>query len=185
MFDRFDLRSIFRAQWRSLSYFGDRGADGTRAVHPDIVARVVLLAVPIAVCGAMWIFDGVLRNATVFLTASTLFSAVLLGVFAQLASLRSRFTADEPTPQDQDQRDVLDESVNHVMAAEIGAIAASILLAVGLGTSGSSTICGPLAWVVSGTLAYVAVVILMLLPNLLYAYTRTNNVDSALSGFGR
>ena len=182
MTDRLDFRPIFKAYWKSLSY-DKRGNAELRVTHPDLIARGIVIGAPLGVTALTALLDASIHNATAFLSGTALLSGIFLAVFAQLSTLRSRYSSSEPTPQDQHVRDLLDESVSGILVAEMAVLTATVLLAVGLGVSPNSSVCGILAWITSGVLAFVVVALLMLLPNLLYAYDQANDVDPSLSGF--
>lgn len=176
MFERFDLRSVFTAHFRAISYTDA----GTGKVRKHWSTIIILVAVTAAATIATALLGATLKNGSAFLSASALFSAILLAVFAQLATLRGRTTDDS-----QDLAEAIDEGVAHVMAAEILTLLATLVLAIGLGTSCDSAVHGPFAVAAVGLMTYTVLVLIMLVPNLLWAYTQVNDVRDELNGFHR
>ncbi|KXX59433.1 hypothetical protein [Rhodococcus sp. LB1] len=181
MLDRFNFAPVFIGHWKGLTKDTDTGP------VPDWGARGVVAGVPLLVIGLMAWKDVELSFPGVLLTAVSLLSGASLTVFAQLSSLRLKLTEwfdDDDTSRDSD-KDALDESVSHLMAATIACVFAAVIIVVGMVTSkpDAVSLSGVAAYAAGGISAYIALLYVMLIPRLYYAYVNVNRVRGNLNGF--
>jgi hypothetical protein len=184
MTDRLSLWPILSAHWKSLSIDGD---DGT--VKGDWTARMGLLIPALAAAGTVGAMHISLANVGSLLAADALLAGSLLSVFAQISSLRlklsDRFEAGF-ADADAD-KDAMDETASHLLFAVMLAFINAAVLAAALAFEQDKTsVLGGIFGAVSVALfVYTVLLMLMLLPRLLYAYTTVNSVRKELSGFHR
>lgn len=181
MFDRFNFAPVFLGHWRGLTRDTDEGT------VPDWGARSILLGVPIIVAALMAWFHVELASPAVLLTAVSLLAGASLSVFAQLSSLRLKLTEwfdEDDTSRDLD-KDSLDESVAHLMAAALTCVIAAVVIVIGMTTADrdTTTLSGPIAYLAGALTTYVGLIFVMLIPRLYYAYVNINNVKGHLNGF--
>ena len=179
--DRFDVRPLFRAHWKTLSRDTDDGP------VPDWTARLILLLPSVAVVCVMVVVDGRLASPTVLLIAVSLLASGLLAVFAQLSALRLKLTEahEDGHPVGDNDKSALDESATHVLVACLISFVNAAVLVTGLtmGPEDATALRGPAAWVSTGLFTYTLLLAVLLVPRLLYAYTRVNRVRDDLNGF--
>ena len=175
------------AHWKGLS--NDTADGGTT---PDHWARTSLVA-PSAVV-LIWglIAKWVVMAPIPLLTGVTLLSGGILGVFAQLSTLRLKLTDRMEDATLDVERDGIDEAVAHLLTALLICVFCAVAIVVGLNTTtpennvSGQTILGPpwSAFVLAGS-TYLSVLFLIIIPKLYSAYVEMNNVRSRLSGFQR
>lgn len=184
MTDRFDLLPLFRAHWRVLSIDTDNGE-----TKGDWVARIGLLLPAVTVVGVMWWFDGRLANTGVLLAADSLLASGLLAVFAQISTLRLKLSDryERGFEEADTDKDAMDESATLLLFACFLAFVNGAVMTVGMtvGAENMTSLRGPCAWVAAGLFAYLLLLLVMLIPRLLSAYTSVNEVRNDLSGFYR
>ncbi len=189
MTDRFNLSPVFRGQWKSLSQGSGEGA------RPDWVARAAVFGVPLVAGVTGGVARWQLASPGVLLTAVALLAGTSLAVFAQLSTLRLKLTewrTSRGSQADDVDKEALDESVAHLLAATMVCLIDVVVLVVGImatptpdhpepGAAGPPL---PLwASTVAITLsAYIALVMVMLIPRLYSAYNRPNHVAEHLDG---
>ncbi|POX90634.1 hypothetical protein C3477_06760 [Mycobacterium kansasii] len=179
--DRFDIRPLFRAHWKTLSRDTDSGPVA------DWTARLGLLVPSLAVGGVMFGVDGRLASPTILLAADALLASGLLAVFAQLSALRLKLTEahEEGHPVGETDKGAFDESATHVLVACFICFVNAGVLVIGmtLGPENATALRGPAAWISAALFTYTLLLAVLLVPRLLYAYTRVNRVRNDLSGF--
>jgi hypothetical protein len=182
--DRFNLGPLLIAHWKCLSY---ETSDGV--TKGDWPARLGLLVPALAAGIALPAFHGSLSNVGSLLAADALLASSLLAVFAQISTLRVKYSDryQGGLPLTDTDKDAMDESATHLLFAVMLAFVNASVLVVALAWSsdGGSRITGPLAGISTALFVYMALLLLMLLPRLLHAYTTVNDVRDDLSGFHR
>ncbi|MUL66997.1 hypothetical protein BOO86_21155 [Mycobacterium sp. CBMA 234] len=182
---RFDLRPLFRGQFKSLKLVSRPGRPY------DIVAIAVLYGVPAALLTLSFKLDWHLSAPIPLLTAVSLLAGGTLSAFSSLSSLRLKLTEWSDNHDGKDvYRDSLDESVAHLFMIALACVVDAAMLVVGLNVSRGEPLT-PLADAVVGVTAYFAIAItayiflafVMVLPRLYWAYTRMNRVSPQLDGF--
>jgi hypothetical protein len=183
MFERLLPTSVFRAHWKGLSFYRDD------VIRADVVTRSVLVVAPITVGVGMWWLNGRLLAPTAILAGLALLAGGLVAAFGQLSTLRLRLTermSDESDGQRTD-RDFLDETAAHLLAAAYGAAVTAAVLVAGmnfaLDTDGA--LVGPWAAVATAMASWVVLVFLIAIPRMYEAYAGLNKVRDALNGTHR
>lgn len=183
MTDRLNLWPLVSAHWKCLSVDHDEGTSG------DWVARMGLLLPSLTAAGLMVGLHGNLANAGTLLSADALLASGLLAVFAQISSLRLKLSDrfDEGYAHADDDKDAMDESATHLLFAILLAFINAAVLASSLAfaPANTSVVGGLLGGVCAALFVYTILLLLMLLPRILYAYTVVNRVRKDLSGFHR
>jgi hypothetical protein len=181
MLERFNFTPVFIGHWRGLTKDTDNGPE------PDWGARAIVLGLPVAVVLVMIWRDTEFAFPAVLLTAVSLLAGAGLSVFAQLSSLRLKLTEwfDDDDPSHDTDKDALDESVSHLMAASLACILDAVVIVIGMvtGKPDADTLAGPFAYAAGGLTAYIALLFVMLIPRLYYAYVNVNSVQGHLNGF--
>lgn len=184
MTDRFSPMPLVLAHWKCLSV----DVDGSKT-KPDWLARSVLLILSAGAGTATILLGGTLANAGALLAADALLASSLLAVFAQITSLRMKFSDryESGLPDSDTDKDAMDESATHLLFAAMLAFVNAAVLAAGVAFAPPSELrlAGPLAAVSASLFVYQALLLVMLLPRLLHAYTTVNGVRKELSGFYR
>jgi hypothetical protein len=182
MFDRFDVRPVFRGHWKGLTLFN------TSPRLPDWTARLTLAvpAILIVTC-SLW-RDWKLAAPAALLAGVSLLTGGTLSVFSHLSTLRLRLT-DRLEQQALDiERDSLDESVAHLLTATLLCVADAATIVIGMNfghdTKGS-TVDGVWAALALGISSYIALLFVVLVPRLYSAYIEINQVPSYMDGFDR
>ncbi len=188
---RFDLTPVFRGHVKGLTR-----ADRNRTAA-DFLARVVLFGVPVGVAVLMFVTDAGLSAPESLLTGVAILLGGNLAVFGALSTLRLRLT-ETADDFNQAERDGLDESVAHLLAAAIACVVTAVVLVVGMnlrvkptmaelqaGAPGGSELTGLPAAIAGGLSTYIALIFLILIPRLYYAYTSINVVRHRMSGYHR
>jgi hypothetical protein len=194
---RFDLRPIFRGHWRGLT-------DGrTRNDKPDWASRLVLLSA-FCLLPVGYVLDWKLGAPGPLLAGVALLAGALIGSFGTMTTLRLKI-AELGGPDDEGlepERDLLDESVSHVLLAALVAATDAVALVIGTNTAATAPIVGvtkaaAAASTAPGTVtgfwasaaialsAYLFLIFVMLLPRLYAAYVQLNNVRDGLNGQNR
>ncbi|OBB25226.1 hypothetical protein A5792_29635 [Mycolicibacterium peregrinum] len=180
--DRFNPWPLVSAHWKCLSI-----DESDNHVRGDWWARLGLL-VPSLTAGALLLgLDGRLANPGMLLAADALLASGLLAVFAQMSSLRLKLgdRYESGFSHADDDKDAMDESATHLLFATLLAfVNAGVLVAsLAIGQPGAQELTGFPAAVSAALFTYMLFLMFMLLPRLLYAYTRVNAVRRELSGF--
>ena len=182
MSDRFDVVPIWRGHWRGLSM---RQGRTTRS---DDLARAVTIAVP----GGVFLLVGALNwelpdaTAAAIIAAGGLITAGSVTAFAQLAAWRSRLTERQSDYDEADRplRQMIDESVSHILLVVIESVA--VVLVAALSTAGMPKSLTVIASAVTmALLAHIALLFVVLASQLYSAYTQINRVDDSVNGFYR
>lgn len=183
MFDRIWPGAIFRAHWKALSDYRDH------ARTPDYVARIVVIGVPLAAGMATYLGHGVLRSPEAILAGVALLAGGFLAAFTYLSSMRLRLTDRSSTWGEADrlERDAMDETSAHLLAASYvsGLATAALIVAMNLSEEEAGAIGGLWAAGIVVLLSYILVVFLMALPRLYTSYVRMHEVRRELSGLHR
>lgn len=183
MFDRISPLAIFRAHWKALSdYRSSRRA-------PDLVARVIVVLVPLGAGSGAYIAGATLRAPEAVLAGVALLAGGLLTAFTYLSSLRLRLTERESTWGDAErlERDATDETSAHLLAASYVSALATAALIVGMIMTDdeAGAVVGGWAALIIALLTYILVLFLMTLPRLYFSYVATHGVRRELSGLHR
>lgn len=186
MTDRLNPWPLLAAHYKCLTI--DRQTeDGSVVTDPDWVARMGLLVPSLAAGGLMIAFGGRLANAGSLLAADALLASSLLAVFAQISNLRLKLgdRFKEGFAQADDDKDAMDESATHLLFAVMVAFvnAAILVAALAFAPPTTTVVDGVLGGVSAALFVYTLLLLLMLLPRMLYAYTTVNGVRDDLSGF--
>lgn len=180
MFGRLLPTSVIRGHWKGLSFYRDD------KIRPDIAVRAVVVVVPLAVGAAMLLFHGRLMAPTALIAGLSLLAGGLLASFGQLSTLRLRLSerAEYDGDGQQTDRDFLDETVSHLLAAAYGAAVTAALLVVGMnfGLDSSGAVTDWWAAVPAALGTWVVIVFLIAIPRVYEAYVGMNSVRDALSG---
>jgi len=189
MASRLNLAPVFRAHWRGLS-MRRKNADGGLDYQPDIVSRLLTLAIPSAAAAGMlfWLRD-VDKTwslppefAGVAIAAAALTSAALVQAFTQLASWRIRLT-DRNRPTEAPFRAMVDEAVSHVLLATLESVLIVASAAGSLMLAGwAARLCTALTCALTAHLLFLFV---LLVPRLYSTYVQTSEVDERLDGYTR
>ncbi|WP_135454706.1 hypothetical protein [Mycobacterium sp. DL99] len=182
---RFDLRPLFRGQFKSLKL-------ANRSDRPyDIAAIGILYGVPLVLLGLSFKLDWYLSAPVPILTAVSLLAGGTLSAFSSLSSLRLKLTEWSDSHDGKDvYRDSLDESVAHLFMVALACVVDAAVLVVGLnvsrgepGAPRAEAVVGVPAFFAIAITAYVFLAFVMVLPRLYWAYTRMNRVSPRLDGF--
>ncbi|WP_345473692.1 hypothetical protein QMQ05_05610 [Glutamicibacter ectropisis] len=180
MLERFTPAALFRGQYKSLSDY--RGENP----KPAWIERILTFLTPIMAGVAMWFFNGSIADPNSLLAGAALFAGALISAFAQLSSWRDRLTerAAKYRLSESVDRDALDESATHLLAASyVSALAAAFLiLAINFGSDCDGSVTGPFAWLATACGVYVFMVFLIALPRLYKNYVMINKVRTDLDG---
>jgi hypothetical protein len=184
MTDRLNPWPLISAHWKCLSIDQEDGK-----TTGDWVARTGLLFPSLAAGALMVGFGGSLANAGSLLAADSLLASSLFAVFAQVSSLRLKLSDrfKEGYPHADGDKDAMDETATHLLFAIMLALTNAAVLACSLAFAAPDTslINGLFGGASAAIFVYTILLLLMLLPRLLYAYTSVNGVRTKLSGFHR
>lgn len=179
---RFSPFSLFKGQWLVLSDY--------RSEHPvgDKIGRVIILLVPVVVFIWMWVAGATLRDVNSIVSGTAILAGTLLAAFGQLSSWRDRLKSEAERFEltDTQDRDSLDETVTHLLAAAYTSGLAAILLVVAGNTGyalndGVETITGPFLWAGISVASHAALTFLVAVPRLYYAYVSVSRVRRELT----
>lgn len=188
MTDRLNPWPLISAHYKCLTIDQD-DLDGLPVTRADWIARMGLLLPSLTAGGLVIGFNGHLANAGSLLAADALLASSLLAVFAQISGLRVKLSEQFKAgyAHADDDKDAMDESATHLLFAIMLAFVNAALLAAALAFAPMDvTAVGGIAGGISTALfVYIVLLLLMLLPRILYAYTRVNGVRDDLSGFHR
>lgn len=185
MDNRFDLRPLFRGQFKSLKLAAKPGRPY------DFAAIGVLYGVPAALFASAAFFDWSLSAPMPLLTAVSLLAGGTLSAFGSLSSLRLKLTEWSESRDGKDvHRDSLDESVAHLFMIALACVVDAAVLVIGLNTSRGApntpqqdaVVCIP-AYIATAITAYIFLAFVMVLPRLYWAYTKMNKVAPQFDGF--
>lgn len=181
-FDRLNFVPILRGHWKGLTLGNQVGN------VPDRGVRLVLL-LALALVVPAYIFDWTLAAPEALLAAVAILAGGLLTGFGFLAMVRVRLQDRDPRAGTASQRakDLLDESVGHLMAAMLACLVDATVLALGVNMAAGADepLGGVAAALAIGLSAYVAVSFLLLLTRLYATYVDAVKVRPALSGLSR
>lgn len=184
MFDRIWPGAIFRAHWKSLSDYRD---DQKRS--PDIIARGVVILLPLGAGIGTYLAGGALRAPDAILAGVSLLAGGFLAAFTYLSSMRVRLTDRRAVWGDADrlERDAMDETSAHLLAASYVSAVAAAALIVAMNTTSDETgaVTGAWAAAIVALLIYILVVFLITLPRLYTSYVAMHEVRKSLSGLHR
>lgn len=175
---RFDLRPIIRGHWYGLSD-GRRTDDGG-----DWPTRIALLSTVLLVPAGMQ-FDWKLAAPGPLLGGVALLAGALIGSYGTLSTLRLRLL-DLADPHDEalePERDLLDESVAHLLLAALVAALTAASLVIGTNTTPmNEPVTGFWAALAIALSTYLLLLFVLVLPRLYAAYVQINVVRPALNG---
>lgn len=185
---RLSILPLLRGHW-TKGLANDRAA-GQPAVG-DWVARSALLVPGLGLFAAALIRGWQLPAAAALLAGCALLSGATLSAFSAISTLRLRLT-DRIDDESLDMtRDALDESVAHILTVSLLTIINAVVIVIGMNAaptvdaagSPNGGVQGWLAAVVIGISAYVAMLFVITLPRLYYAYVKIQKVSARMSGF--
>jgi hypothetical protein len=127
MTDRFNMGPLLAGVAKGLRHRANVGTE-----QPDLVARAVLLGVPVAAGVASWMLGWQIRKPEVLIAGYSLLAASLLAVFSQLASWRGRLEdrAVRFKVTEGRSRRAVDEAVAHTLMAALGSMLAAFLMVI-------------------------------------------------------
>ncbi len=179
---RFDPIPLLVGHWKSL-------LDGTyERYQPDWWARAVLMLVPGGLAAAALWQDWKIAAPDPLLAGVALLAGALVGAFGNLSTFRLKLTewADRDDDTLQVERDMIDETVSHVLMAALLCAVTAVALVIGTNASEpEAPITGVLAALIIFLGSYVALIFLLVLPRLYAAYVQINNVRDRFNGFTR
>lgn len=176
---RFSPLPIIRGHWRALV--------DVRTGRADKWARMMLL-IPFAIAVVGFWRQWSIGNPAGLLAAIALMAGMLVGAFAQMTTLRLRveeWAQDHDRDQLHYERDALDETVAHLLMAVLTSVAAAVLLVALMNLTPES---GLRPWLTAAAIwatSYVALLLLLVLPRMYFAYTQAVNVRAPLSGYNK
>ena len=175
---RLDLRPILRGHWYGLT-------DGrTTTDEPDWPTRILLLATLLLVPIGVW-RDFQLAAPGPLLAGVALLAGALIGSFGTMTTLRLKLAdlADVDDDALAPERDLLDESVSHILVAALVAALNAATLVIGTNlTEVNHPVTGFWAALAIALSAYLALLFVLILPRLYSAYVQINNVRPGLNG---
>ncbi|HVF06387.1 MAG TPA: hypothetical protein VNA20_16210 [Frankiaceae bacterium] len=178
---RFDVTPLLRGHWKGLT-------DGRfPKYHPDWLARGIL-CIPAVLAIAAVALDWKLASPTPLLSAVALLAGALVGSFGSLSTLRLKLAdwGDRDDTAFQVQKDMIDETVAHLLTAALFCAVTALMLVIGTNTANhKGEVTGSLGAIIIGLASYVFLVFVLILPRLYAAYVEINNVRDRLSGFSR
>jgi TRAP-type uncharacterized transport system fused permease subunit len=182
MSGRFNVFPVLRGHWKGLTVENDG------ELQPDILARMILL-VPVIVCVLTLALGWQLRAPAAILSGVALLAGGLLAAFAQLSSLRLKLTEWQDHPEDAGRidREMIDETVAHLLMAALLCAVDAIVLVIGMNVSSgvNSAVTGIWASLALAISSYIILLFILALPRLYSAYVEINRVRPELSGFSR
>lgn len=175
---RLDLRPILRGHWRGLT-------DGrVSSARPDWVTRALLLG-SLLLLPLGWRCGWTLAAPGPLLSGVALLAGALVGSFGTMTTLRLKL-ADIADVEDEalaPERDLLDESVSHILLAAAVAAATAAALVVGTNVADpGQPVTGFWASLAIALSAYLLLLFMMILPRLYAAYVQINRVRPELNG---
>lgn len=175
---RLDLRPILRGHWYGLT-------DGrTKTDEPDWPTRIVLLATVLLVPIGLW-RDFQLAAPGPLLSGVALLAGALVGSFGTMTTLRLKLNdiGEIDDAALAPERDLLDESVSHILLAALVAALTAATLVIGTNTTEADhPVTGFWAALAIALSTYLALLFALILPRLYSAYVQINNVRPALNG---
>lgn len=180
---RFDPRPLLRGHWKSLL-----DANYEDSIRPDRAARVLLALVPVGLTVAALVFDWTIKAPTPLLSGVALLAGALVGSFGSMSTLRLKLTewAEDNDSRFQAERDMIDETVAHLLTAALLCAVTAVVLVVGTNTANDKgEVTGVLAAATIALGTYVALLFILSLPRLYSAYVTINSVRPRLNGFDR
>lgn len=177
--DRLNPWPILRAHRKALTR-ADR-AEGT----PDWGARLFAWGAAL-LCVPAWIWEWTLAAPEALLAGVALLAGALLSAFGYLATVRLRLQDRVPHAGGAPQRakDLLDESVAHLLAATLACLVDAVILVIGMNAADGVGVklTGLPAALAIGTSAYIAVTFLILLTRLYATYVDAVHPRNQLNG---
>jgi len=122
------------------------------------------------------------------LAAVALMGGMLIGAFAQITTLRMRIEESaEASGRDplHYERDALDETVAHLLMAVLMSIFAAVVLMALMNVMPTSTLRPWLTATAIWATSYLALLLLLVLPRMYYAYTKAAKIRAPLNGFNK
>lgn len=175
---RLDLRPILRGHWYGLT-------DGrTTGDEPDWLTRGILLATVLLVPVGLW-GDFQLAAPGPLLSGVALLAGALVGSFGTMTTLRLKLAdiADVDDEAMGPERDLLDESVSHILLAALVAATDAAVLVIGTNvTAAGAPVTGFWAALAIALSSYLVLLFVLILPRLYSAYVQINNVRPGLNG---
>jgi len=179
MLGRFSPLDLFRGHFRGLSDYREV------RTTPDHLAQLSFVILPAAagVCTLIW---GKLAAPGPLLTGIALLAGGFLSAFTHLSTLRLRLTERQETWGDSERfdRDSIDETAAHLLAASYLSGITALLLVVGMNTTNDANgaVTGLWAGLAVASASYVFLLFVVALPKFYRAYLNINSVRPAMSG---
>jgi hypothetical protein len=176
---------LLRGHWRGLTV---DGGEGTTVSAKDVIARGVFFMVPLVLMGFAYFDHWHLKATGPLLSGVSLLAGGLLASFGQLTSFRQRLFESMAFEGDGEatDRNMVDETVAHLLLAAFLCGIDAIILVVGLNTSkDGSTVGGVVAVLAIGVSSYIALLFFVAVPRLYIAYATYNKVSRHISGTRR
>lgn len=186
MTDRFLVSEVWRGHLKGLMNrdYTQPDPKGT----PDLVARGILYATPVAVGAVFVIFDWKIASPESLLAGYALLVGAFLAAFAPVSTWRDRLTdrSDERARTEGPVRDFLDSTAAHLCLAVLVSIAMVAVLIVGMNFADSTgAVVGGWASAAAVGGTYVFLLTIAIVRSLYAAYAQINNVRIDVSGLHR
>ena len=182
---RFNLTPLLIGHWRGLSNVDNQG----KITGGDYLARGTLIVISAGAGGAIAWRHVQFAAPEAFLSGFALLSGVLLGVFAQMASMRLTLTEQhDESFRREALKDSLDESVAHVLIAAMLGLLSCVIVVIAMAMSHDptkATITGIPAILIGIFGTYELLLLVIVIRSLYSAYVRVNKISHELSGFSR
>ncbi len=181
---RFDPTPLLRGHWKGL-------LDARyQRYQPDWWARGLLVIVPVGLAVLSLALDWTIKTPTSLLSAAALLAGALVGAFGSVSTMRLKLTEWVAEQDNEDhlqvERDMIDETVAHMLTAALLSAALAVLLVIGDNTSNEAgAVTGLLAAVIIGLGSYVALLFALVAPRLYAAYDAIHKVRERLSGLAK
>jgi hypothetical protein len=182
MFERFNPLPLLRGHWRGLTV---DSLDGTTTAGRDVAARLVFIIVPVSLTVLAHQLGWRLNAPGSLLSGVALLAGGLLASFGQLTDFRQRLFDSMAFEGDGEalDRNMIDETVAHLLLAAFLCGVDAVLLVIGMNMSRAGTnVDGVMAAAITGVSSYVALLFLVAVPRLYVAYSTYNNVSRHISG---
>jgi hypothetical protein len=182
MFDRFNPAPLFRGHWRGLSM---DNRDGTAVVAKDVAARAIFTVVPVGLAITAFTLHWKLKSGSDLLGGVALLAGGLLAAFGQLTSWRQRMFDSMTYEGDAEasDRNMIDESVAHLLLASFMCGVDAALIVIGLNVAKRpDQIGGVLGALIIGVSSHILLLFLTSVPRLYSAYANYNKVSRHISG---
>lgn len=178
---RFFPLSLFLGQWKVLSDYRNE------VTKPEWVSRSIVFGGPLVLFIVLLLVRTTVPDIGGVIAGTTILAGTLLAAFGQLSSWRVQLNkfAEQTGSYDQLERDSLDETVTHLLAAAytsgVGAIL--LVLASNFGSTGADgeSVGGLFLWAGLSFASHAGLTFLIAVPRLYYAYASLSEVRKELS----